>query len=226
MRPTTSLEPAEPRSRKHSITEAAPPSIERRNAAPVTYFLARGPDPFGAKDDSKQAPIPKAPPVRISRESLDESSLMPGPPQGKEEDGSSLARRRSTITASGTYPSRRGSSAHSAGPSFCQGEDRKPAPASFREISLPSSPHSPSSRSIPKSADDSTSDESKSQAVLSSDEEDGQHESSIQDSAPQLIMPSIKMPSRRPFTARGKRLGRYKVLVAGSKGQQCHSCFR
>ena len=37
-------------------------------------------------------------------------------------------------------------------------------------------------------------------------------------SAPQLIMPSIKMPSRRPFTATGTGLGRLKILVAGGAG--------
>ncbi|KAL2181880.1 Septin-domain-containing protein [Thermothelomyces heterothallicus CBS 202.75] len=37
-------------------------------------------------------------------------------------------------------------------------------------------------------------------------------------SAPQLIMPSIKMPSRRPFTDDGKRMGRLKVLIAGDSG--------
>ncbi|KAK3357153.1 Septin-domain-containing protein [Lasiosphaeria hispida] len=45
-------------------------------------------------------------------------------------------------------------------------------------------------------------------------------ESSMVDSgsAPQLIMPSIKMPSRRPFTDAGKAMGRLKVLVAGDSG--------
>ncbi|EFW98894.1 heat shock protein [Grosmannia clavigera kw1407] len=37
-------------------------------------------------------------------------------------------------------------------------------------------------------------------------------------SAPQLIMPSIQMPSRRPFTATGRQLGRLKVLIAGDTG--------
>lgn len=37
-------------------------------------------------------------------------------------------------------------------------------------------------------------------------------------SAPQLIMPSIKMPSRRPFTNEGKHMGRLKVLIAGDSG--------
>ncbi|KAK3322563.1 hypothetical protein B0H66DRAFT_515109 [Apodospora peruviana] len=37
-------------------------------------------------------------------------------------------------------------------------------------------------------------------------------------SAPQLIMPSIKMPSRRPFTEEGKAMGRLKVMIAGGSG--------
>lgn len=38
-------------------------------------------------------------------------------------------------------------------------------------------------------------------------------------SAPQLVMPSIKMPSRRPFTEEGKNMGRLKVLLAGDSGK-------
>ncbi|KAI1170368.1 hypothetical protein F4777DRAFT_569377 [Nemania sp. FL0916] len=37
-------------------------------------------------------------------------------------------------------------------------------------------------------------------------------------SAPQLVMPSINMPSRRPFTETGKNLGRLKILLAGGCG--------
>jgi hypothetical protein len=37
-------------------------------------------------------------------------------------------------------------------------------------------------------------------------------------SAPQLVMPSIKMPSRRPFTEQGKSLGRLKFMIAGDAG--------
>ncbi|KLU83495.1 hypothetical protein MAPG_02555 [Magnaporthiopsis poae ATCC 64411] len=36
--------------------------------------------------------------------------------------------------------------------------------------------------------------------------------------APQLVMPSIKMPSRRPFSPEGKAIGRLKVLIAGESG--------
>ena len=50
--------------------------------------------------------------------------------------------------------------------------------------------------------------------------EEAEGESPVMDSgsAPQLIMPSIKMPSRRPFTETGMGLGRLKILVAGGAG--------
>lgn len=37
-------------------------------------------------------------------------------------------------------------------------------------------------------------------------------------SVPQLVMPCINMPSRRPFTETGKNLGRLKILLAGDHG--------
>ncbi|KAK8034775.1 hypothetical protein PG993_009770 [Apiospora rasikravindrae] len=62
-----------------------------------------------------------------------------------------------------------------------------------------------------------------SEIAVSSDEDDEplrREISSIMDSgsAPQLVMPSIQMPSRRPFTEIGKSIGRLKVLVAGDSG--------
>lgn len=86
-------------------------------------------------------------------------------------------------------------------------------------LSLPSSPKSTSTRSF-RPSDEESMDEVASQAIVSSEEE-GEEEysvSELQDSAPQLIMPSIKMPSRRPFTEKGKGTGRLKVLIAGDSG--------
>lgn len=40
-------------------------------------------------------------------------------------------------------------------------------------------------------------------------------------SPPQFIMPTLTMPSRRPFTTRGKNVGRLKILIAGDSGKQC-----
>jgi GTPase SAR1 family protein len=36
--------------------------------------------------------------------------------------------------------------------------------------------------------------------------------------APELVMPSLAMPARRPFTDRGKKMSRLRVCVAGRKG--------
>jgi hypothetical protein len=38
-------------------------------------------------------------------------------------------------------------------------------------------------------------------------------------------MPSIKMPSRRPFTETGKNFGRLKILLAGHSGMHL-ACFQ
>lgn len=88
--------------------------------------------------------------------------------------------------------------------------------------SLPSSPKSISNRSTRPSDEDSLGDGS--QAILSSeDEAEAEAPPETSDSVPQLIMPSIKMPSRRPFTARGKDIGRLKILIAGDSGRPIHT---
>ncbi|KAI9724767.1 MAG: hypothetical protein M1812_000042 [Candelaria pacifica] len=86
-----------------------------------------------------------------------------------------------------------------------------PAPGS----SMPSSPISTSTKSCRHSDEESVVDDAANQAVIFSEDEDGGVSSELMGSAPQLIMPSIKMPSRRPFTDRGKNMGRLKVLIAG-----------
>ena len=83
--------------------------------------------------------------------------------------------------------------------------------------SLPSTPKSTSNRSL-RPSDEESMDEGGSQAIVSSEDDEAECSPEIQDSAPQLIMPSIKMPSRRPFTERGKAMGRLKVLIAGDSG--------
>lgn len=85
--------------------------------------------------------------------------------------------------------------------------------------SLPSTPKSTSNRSFRHSDEESMKDGG-SQAIASSEDDEVEFQASIQDSAPQLVMPSIKMPSRRPFTERGKSMGRLKVLIAGDSGRR------
>lgn len=83
----------------------------------------------------------------------------------------------------------------------------------------PSIMGSPSSR---RSSDaGSYMDDVASQAIVSSGEEDRDvcpNTMVDSGSTPQLVMPSIKMPSRRPFTERGKNIGRLKMMIAGDSG--------
>jgi len=88
-------------------------------------------------------------------------------------------------------------------------------PLSFGSPAPPSLMSSPDSRR-PSDAG-SYMDDMASQAIVSSGDEE-RDELVDSGSAPQLVMPSIKMPSRRPFTERGKHMGRLKVLIAGDSG--------
>ena len=82
-----------------------------------------------------------------------------------------------------------------------------------------STPKSVSLQSLRLSDDESGIEESTSQAITSSgEEEEGDPLSETVTSFPQLVMPSIQMPSRRPFTTKGKAMGKLKVLVAGEAG--------
>lgn len=94
-----------------------------------------------------------------------------------------------------------------------------PSPVPMSGIS--STPSAVSLQSLKLSDDGSLADESGSQAVMSSGEEDGANTTTQQGSSisfPQLVMPSIQMPSRRPFTTKGKAMGKLKVMVAGETG--------
>lgn len=88
----------------------------------------------------------------------------------------------------------------------------------LQNLSLPDSPKSNSTRSF-RPSDEESLDEIASQAIVSSGEDENDYSVEIQDSSPQLIMPSIKMPSRRPFTDRGKGMGRLKIMIAGDSGK-------
>jgi hypothetical protein len=92
---------------------------------------------------------------------------------------------------------------------------------------MPSTPSAISLQSLKLSDEDSVMDESGSQAVTSSGEEDGAEAATQQASMasfPQLVMPSIQMPSRRPFTTKGKAMGKLKIMVAGESGAYSRSC--
>lgn len=82
------------------------------------------------------------------------------------------------------------------------------------QYATPSPIRSASSRSFRLSDEEArSSDETGSQAVLSSNEDGEDFERT-----PQLVMPSLAMPTRRPFTEHGRSMGRLKVMVIGARG--------
>lgn len=94
-------------------------------------------------------------------------------------------------------------------------------PYSPLSLGSPAPPSLLSSQLSRRNSDDgSCMDDLASQAMASSGDEEQEVGLGLMDSgsAPQLVMPSIKMPSRRPFTEKGKSMGRMKVLIAGDSG--------
>jgi hypothetical protein len=95
------------------------------------------------------------------------------------------------------------------------------------DSTMPSTPKSGSFRSLRLSDEEESITDGASQAITSGGEEDEEDEEAgtspgmdMSGSAmPELVMPSLSMPSRRPFTARGKQMGRLKVCVAGPPGE-------
>jgi hypothetical protein len=133
-------------------------------------------------------------------------------------DAPPLGRRRSTIRQFDTLRTE-----VSLQPPSDRASSRPLTPLNPDEpSSLPSSPKSVSNQSMKHLDDISITDDLSSHAVGSEDEGNDAREapdSAGFDNTSQLIMPSIRMPSRRPFTDRGKTMGRFKVLVAGACGK-------
>ncbi|POS85845.1 hypothetical protein EPUL_001875 [Erysiphe pulchra] len=91
-------------------------------------------------------------------------------------------------------------------------------PLSSQSLAPASIPSSPDSRMISDTG--YCTDDVISQDVISNTGEEQLISTSEFDceSTPQFVMPSIKMPSRRPFTEKGRNMGRLKVLIAGDSG--------
>ncbi|KAL5373855.1 hypothetical protein DPSP01_012390 [Paraphaeosphaeria sporulosa] len=83
---------------------------------------------------------------------------------------------------------------------------------------LPSTPTSASLQSVKLSDEETEPNEATSEVVGSG--HDAENATTVDQFSgfPQLVMPSIQMPSRRPFTTKGKAMGKLKVLVAGQAG--------
>ncbi|KAL8919251.1 MAG: hypothetical protein Q9172_005068 [Xanthocarpia lactea] len=171
--------------------------------------------------------------VRSLQEAVEEAKEDHGGAEGNDEDPrEDHGRRRSTlrpipsIRDDSREESSQDKARHSESPTFNfpRLSSTLPSVSSLSQDSqgahpsLPSSPKSTSSLSYRPSDQDSVYDGA-SQAIASSeDEADIAQTNLLPDGAPQLVMPSIQMPSRRPFTERGKRMGRLKILLAGDSG--------
>lgn len=155
----------------------------------------------------------------LQRSSFSGSRNVARPSSRRSEDGS-VADSMSSSSHSSPHATRDSSP---AGQRQCSTTKNN-----ISQTGTPLSLPSPTACNIPSflnsrrsSAESLFTDEASSQAILSSNEEDKEPSSSqVMDSGiiPQLVMPSIKMPSRRPFTDRGKNMGRLKVLIAGDAG--------
>ena len=226
------------RSRKASFAnpEATTPTASLGHGAPTSFFIASESMLEGPEGTSPSAGSNST----FGVQSLEETIEGIGPQANDEEEDESSKehgherRRRSTIKDK-TYCHRGVSldslreasaiSSTSSSPPRSREQRQSPSdisqpstPVSFASltqgISFPSSPKSTSTRSLPHSDEESMGDGG-SQAIASSGDEDVDGPSVTQENAPQLIMPSIRMPSRRPFTERGRNMGRLKILLAG-----------
>ncbi|KAL2405763.1 hypothetical protein ABEF95_005360 [Exophiala dermatitidis] len=218
MRPGIGLDNTEARPRKYSAVDSPSLPGDRYSASPTTFFLARDPDSPRTTNDRSAGVASPIPVVSSLHDTIQEAERSIKPTDPRPAQARSVSRRRSTIKPDGHGHFRRRSSNVSAeAVQAPHNRETTPSPLPSRDISLPSSPKSVSSRSLQKSDDELTNDETGSQVVVSSEEDERETPGVVQDSQPELIMPSITMPSRRPFTERGKRLGRFKIMVAGRK---------
>lgn len=217
MRSTT--DPLGTSSFDHPLPPSPSPHID---PVTTTFFLSRNPHFSGSEPSvplEKPGHDPKESMYGVqSLETLDHSESpsrdSPESPQLATDDlDSHLARRRSTLKANPDIQVSAQASPVAVSrpltPLTCITDDLP---------SLPSSPKSISNRSLRPLDEISITDEMNSQAVSSGDEAELGSPQMV-GGAPQLIMPSIKMPSRPPFTERGKAMGRFKILLAGASGE-------
>lgn len=222
MRPNPAFESTS-RSRNPSNDHPHPPAT---SSGPTTFFLASESD-LSRRGSTTSIPQSQDPsPVRTLKETIDEANRI-SPTRRSPHSRRDGSRRRSTIRPRSIEQLRPDAVRNNTILASSTTGLSTPLNPSSQEPSLPNSPKSYSSRSLARSDDELTQDGNSSQAIESGDEDSADNMSpsmSMHDSAPQLIMPSIKMPSRRPFTDNGKQLGKLKILVTGSKGE--HAILR
>ncbi|KAH9223858.1 Septin-domain-containing protein [Leptodontidium sp. 2 PMI_412] len=241
MRPLPGDDAYTGRSRSTSFDNDPTPLGTRSQAPQMSYFIT---DEKTMESSQSRSPniLPKQKDLSKSSsygvESL-ETTISSLPPDNDDSDeklrnarhnwkknlGQRMSRKSEEDLSQPTSPSVRstGDGSRNASPSFQRRSSQATISRPFTPLSY-GSPAPPSLLSSPDSRRNSDAgslmDEVASQAIVSSGDEDKELGTDMVDSgsAPQLVMPSIKMPSRRPFTERGKNMGRLKVLIAGDSG--------
>ena len=206
-------------------------AVNTSDARPTSFFMAREED-LGKKDtsgegagsesnygvqslaDTLEGLQQESTPENRNKQAVKKNASLKKSHNGQEASASSTSHSHANESShhSPVHPLARRSPALISQP-MTPLSSVSPFPGS----SLPSSPKSSSSKSFRPSDDDSV-DETGSQAIASSPEEQEETLAALEGSMPQLIMPSLKMPSRRPFTERGRNIGRLKILLAGDSG--------
>lgn len=220
--------------RPRKDVEAATPAPSPSNGTPTSFFIASEDAMLGR---SFREPTVEGHESNFGVASL-QDTIYSGEAEREDEKNDSDSRdgrRRSTlkIPGHGRYSSpgslERALQAHFKDSSSAYSSVRRTSPTASgsmtslsqvspsQGLSLPSSPKSTSTHSS-RPLDEDSLDEAAGRAIGSGEEDEAYYASPLQDSAPQLIMPSIQMPSRRPFTERGKATGRLKILIAGDSG--------
>ncbi|KAL5336340.1 hypothetical protein BJX70DRAFT_284909 [Aspergillus crustosus] len=235
-------EVAPPRSRKSSLEQQQ--WVDPRTAAPSTFFLARSqrsdatePSPVDTESQreiiygvqSLEDTISASSSVAASLLELDfatfskpvsiTSPMQKGTNDAEDADDNAIQDIRQSSLRELDYAQIR-----RLDPSYPVSNLTSPRPQTPLNhddpSSLPSSPKSITNHSTGHLDEISLTDDLSSQAVASGEEDEGSQPAFNQgpDSISQLIMPSITMPTRRPFTDKGRALGRVKLLLAGTAG--------
>ncbi|KAF7901703.1 uncharacterized protein EAF01_007002 [Botrytis porri] len=232
MRPLPGDDAYRGRSRSRSINDNDITPLATRTQAPqMSYFLA----------DERTLESGEAQPIRVPLkhrdslknstygvESIDTTISSFSEGSGDEDEKYDRAREKFKKNLAEKLQSVGDSRSRSRKPSYDHSGTTSPVRPSTTEASRPYTPmslYSAAGESIISSPGsrisdtESLNDEISSQAIVFGGE-DEQNAPAMMDSCsdPQLVMPSIKMPSRRPFTEKGKNMGRLKVLIAGDSG--------
>ncbi|KAL5413904.1 hypothetical protein PMIN06_001519 [Paraphaeosphaeria minitans] len=222
-----------PRSRKSSFVDASGSSSGPSSYVPTTFFMRTEEDMERSMQASRNTAA-----VNRQKESNFGVQSLPDTLEAAFASDTQIGDGRVDNTRAHTTQGKRNmlrASRDSSQPAGTEFESCKSSPprTSRRDVSspsqsnplspmpasaLPSTPTSASLQSFKLSDEETESDEAISHAVASGHEDENDTTVDQSASFPQLVMPSIQMPSRRPFTTKGKAMGKLKVLVAGRAG--------